>query len=180
MINTKQTRRAIIVLALLGALVFLSIFYKPRPVIAVDTSELNTSLSGNGVSEIIDYAALYFEQQRIEAMNATIAAQEAQAIAEEAMRPDGVVSLDGCVPAKLETAVVTETIGGDGGDPWSNRLMTTSSDYLRVRTEASKESALAGKLRKGDAAEIVEIGEEWTLIKSGNLEGYVYNEYCVM
>ena len=180
MINTKQTRRAIIVLALLGALVFLSIFYKPRPVIAVDTSELNTSLSGNGVSEIIDYAAQYFEQQRIEAMNATIAAQEAQAIAEEAMRPDGVVSLDGCVPAKLETAVVTETIGGDGGDPWSNRLMTTSSDYLRVRTEASKESALAGKLRKGDAAEIVEIGEEWTLIKSGNLEGYVYNEYCVM
>ncbi len=179
MINNKQIRRAIIVLALLVAVVSLAIIYKPSPVVIVETADLDSELCGNGIREITDFAAQYVEQKRIEAMEATIAAQKAQELAEED-KADGLVSLEGCIPARLESSVVTETVGGDGGDPWSNRLMTTSSDYLRVRTEANKESALAGKLRKGDAAEIVEVGDEWTLIKSGNLEGYVFNEYCVM
>lgn len=62
---------------------------------------------------------------------------------------------------------------------WQNRLMADVDDKMNVRAEASTESEIVGRLRKGDVAEIVEIGEEWTHIKSGNVDGYVKNEYCV-
>ena len=58
-------------------------------------------------------------------------------------------------------------------DEWQNRLMANVEESLNVRTEASEESALAGKLRKGDVAEVTERGEEWSKITSGNVSGYV-------
>lgn len=63
--------------------------------------------------------------------------------------------------------------------PWENKLMPNVEEYLNVRTEASEEAEPAGKLPKGAAAEIIETGEEWTKISSGNVEGYVKNEFCV-
>ena len=57
--------------------------------------------------------------------------------------------------------------------------MPQVEEYLNVRTEASEEAEPAGKLPKGASAEIVESGDEWTKIKSGNVEGYVKNEFCV-
>lgn len=62
---------------------------------------------------------------------------------------------------------------------WEGRLMPKVEEYLNVRVEASEEAEPAGKLPKGAAAEILENGEEWTKISSGNVEGYVKNEYCV-
>ena len=64
-------------------------------------------------------------------------------------------------------------------DEWQNRLMANVEESLNVRTEANEESALAGKLRKGDVAEVTERGEEWSKITSGNVSGYVKNEFCV-
>lgn len=63
--------------------------------------------------------------------------------------------------------------------PWEDKLMPNVEEYLNVRTEASEEAEPAGKLPKGAAAEIIETGEEWTKISSGNVEGYVKNEFCV-
>ena len=62
---------------------------------------------------------------------------------------------------------------------WQNRLMADVDNQMNVRAEASTDSEIVGRLRKGDVAEIVEIGEEWTHIKSGNVDGFVKNEYCV-
>ena len=62
---------------------------------------------------------------------------------------------------------------------WANALMAKVEDSLNVRVEPNAEADLAGHLVSGDRAEVLEIGEEWTKIKSGNLEGYVKNEYCV-
>lgn len=63
--------------------------------------------------------------------------------------------------------------------PWEDKLMPDVEEYLNVRTEASEDAEPAGKLPKGAAAEIIESGEEWTKISSGNVEGYVKNEFCV-
>ena len=63
--------------------------------------------------------------------------------------------------------------------PWDTKLMPQVEEYLNVRTEASEEAEPAGKLPKGASAEIVESGDEWTKIKSGSVEGYVKNEFCV-
>lgn len=62
---------------------------------------------------------------------------------------------------------------------WQNRLMADVDNQMNVRAEATTESEIVGRLRKGDVAEVVEVGEEWTHIKSGNVDGFVKNEYCV-
>lgn len=62
---------------------------------------------------------------------------------------------------------------------WQNHLMADVEDKMNVRAEANADSEIIGRLRKGDVAEIVEIGDEWTHIISGNVNGYVKNEYCV-
>lgn len=62
---------------------------------------------------------------------------------------------------------------------WEGRLMADVEDNLNIRAEASEKSEVIGKLYKGAAAEVVEAGEAWSKIKSGNVEGYVKNEFCV-
>lgn len=62
---------------------------------------------------------------------------------------------------------------------WQNRVMADVDDKMNVRAEAGTESDIVGRMRKGDVAEVIEIGDEWTHIKSGNVEGYIKNEYCI-
>ena len=60
---------------------------------------------------------------------------------------------------------------------WQNCLMADINSEMNVRAEASTEAEIVGKLHKGDRATVLEQGEEWTKISSGNVEGYVKNEY---
>lgn len=62
---------------------------------------------------------------------------------------------------------------------WQNYMMPDVKEYLNVRVEPSQEAGLAGKLKKGDRATVLEVGAEWTKIQSGNLVGYVSNQYCL-
>ena len=82
---------------------------------------------------------------------------------------------------KEETAVTNTlvAVGNEEVSPWASKLLPNVEDYLNIRTEPSDEAELAGKLHKGASAEILEKGEEWTKISSGNVEGYVKNEFCV-
>lgn len=61
---------------------------------------------------------------------------------------------------------------------WQSKLMPCVEDYLNVRQEASEDATVVGKLYKGNVAEIIEAGAEWTHIVSGNVDGYVKNEFC--
>lgn len=81
-----------------------------------------------------------------------------------------------------ETDVSTET--ADSGQTeeeelWQNRLMADVNDYLYVRASADADAEIVGKLYKGDVAEIQEEGSGWTHVASGNVDGYVNNDYCV-
>jgi spore germination cell wall hydrolase CwlJ-like protein len=62
---------------------------------------------------------------------------------------------------------------------WQNKLMAKVDNFLYVRAEADADSEIVGKMYKGDRATIEEEGSEWTKISSGNVTGYVSNEYCV-
>ncbi len=62
---------------------------------------------------------------------------------------------------------------------WQNYVMADVKEYLNVRVEPNIEAELAGRLMKTDRAKVLEIGPEWTKIESGNLVGYVSNEFCV-
>ncbi len=64
-------------------------------------------------------------------------------------------------------------------EEWQNYLMPNVEKSLNVRAEANGNSAIVGKLYKGARATVIERGDEWTKISSGNLEGYVLNSYCL-
>lgn len=62
---------------------------------------------------------------------------------------------------------------------WNNKLMADVDEFLYVRKSADADSEIVGKMYKGDRAVIKEEGSEWTKITSGNVKGYVKNDYCV-
>ena len=82
-----------------------------------------------------------------------------------------------------ETDVSTETADSEQTEEealWQNRLMADVNDYLYVRASADADAEIVGKLYKGDVAEIQEEGSGWTHVASGNVDGYVNNDYCVI
>lgn len=62
-------------------------------------------------------------------------------------------------------------------EEWSDLCMPNVKDYVTIRSEADAQSEAVGRLYKGCAAEVVEQGEFWTKIISGDCEGYISNEY---
>lgn len=64
-------------------------------------------------------------------------------------------------------------------EEWQDKLMADVKNFLYIRAEADQDSKALGKLYKGDRALIKEEGDEWTLIASGKVKGYVKNEFCL-
>lgn len=64
-------------------------------------------------------------------------------------------------------------------DEWDGKVLANVEDYVTVRLEPSAEAEALGRLHKGDGGEVVEELEGWTKIRSGNVEGYVSNEYLL-
>ena len=62
---------------------------------------------------------------------------------------------------------------------WQNRLMAEVNEYLYVRASGDADAEIVGKLYKGDVADVVESGDTWTHVVSGDVDGYVNNDYCV-
>lgn len=62
-------------------------------------------------------------------------------------------------------------------EEWGNLCMPNVKEYVTIRSEASTESEAVGRLYKGGAAEVIEKGESWTQIVSGDCEGYISNSY---
>lgn len=81
----------------------------------------------------------------------------AQAVAGEAASPES-------VPAHPE---------------WAGKLMAVVEDSLNVRETPGEEGTVIGKLYAGAVADIVEVGDTWTHILSGSVDGYVRNDLCV-
>lgn len=62
---------------------------------------------------------------------------------------------------------------------WENRVMANVEEDMNIRTSPDETSELAGKFYRGDVAEVVAVDGEWTQITSGNVTGYVKNDYLV-
>ena len=75
-------------------------------------------------------------------------------------------------PMTREDFEVYETLS-----EWGNLCMPDVKEYVTIRTEADKDSEAVGRLYKGGAAEVLEYGEEWTKVVSGDCEGYIATEY---
>ena len=62
---------------------------------------------------------------------------------------------------------------------WQNSVVANIEGSLRVRSEASTDAEIVGKLYPYAVATIVERGDAWTKIESGSVSGYVANEFLL-
>ena len=61
---------------------------------------------------------------------------------------------------------------------WSDRAAATNvKEYASIREEKSTDAERVGVLPKGAYVEVLEYGEEWTLVKSDKIEGYMLTKY---
>ncbi len=61
---------------------------------------------------------------------------------------------------------------------WEGRAIASNvENYVYIRSEAKEDSKAVGMLPKGAAGDVIDKGEEWTHIASGEVEGYVSNDY---
>ncbi|MDE6761383.1 MAG: C40 family peptidase [Lachnospiraceae bacterium] len=85
-------------------------------------------------------------------------------------------------PTEEETApVVKETpvIETKEAKVESNQVVANIDSYLNIRSEASEDAAVVGKFYNGNVGTIVEKGDQWSLVSSGNAYGYVNNDYLL-
>ncbi len=61
--------------------------------------------------------------------------------------------------------------------PKKEMFLVKLSDYVNVRAEASTAGEIVGKVYAKGGGEVIEKAGEWTKIKSGPVEGYVFTEY---
>lgn len=64
-------------------------------------------------------------------------------------------------------------------DEWQDKVLANVDDYVTVRSEPDAESKALGRMFKGDGGNVVERLDGWTLVQSGNVEGYVNNDYLL-
>ncbi len=62
---------------------------------------------------------------------------------------------------------------------WEDKVLAKVDDYVTVRSEPDAESVALGRMFKGDGGDVVERLDGWTRVRSGNVEGYVSNDYLV-
>lgn len=61
----------------------------------------------------------------------------------------------------------------------NNQVVANIDSYLNIREEASEDADVVGKFYTGNVGTIVEKGDEWSLVSSGNAYGYVNNDYLL-
>ena len=95
-----------------------------------------------------------------------------------------VVTLAGTVLAATPVAAAEDTnkdAAKQSETKYENKAVADvkSNTTLNIRKSASTDSEIIGKMKKGNIAAVVEKGSEWTKVKSGNVTGYVKNDYLV-
>ncbi len=61
----------------------------------------------------------------------------------------------------------------------TNQVVANIESYLNIREEASEDAEVVGKFYTGNVGTIIEKGDEWSLVASGNAYGYVNNDYLL-
>ncbi len=73
----------------------------------------------------------------------------------------------------VEVPVVAESYSSE----WDTKVMANVTEEVNIRETPSEESNVVGHLRAGNVGDIVEQVEGWTKITSGNVTGYVSNQF---
>ena len=61
---------------------------------------------------------------------------------------------------------------------YEDAFLVNVSEYVNVRKEMNSESEIVGKIFAGQGGKLIWQGETWSYVRSGNVEGYIMNEYA--
>lgn len=168
-------KRAIESVAIAGLLVLMGTIATATDMVAAETTtvavEAKTDLATKGTAGVV----VQLDQVEADALT-NISAVTANVEYTQAML---VASAEDEQAAAFEETIVAEETLSEEELAWQNRLMADVQEFLYVRAAGNENAEIVGKLYKGDVAEIVEYGDSWTHIVSGNVDGYVLNSYCV-
>lgn len=83
-------------------------------------------------------------------------------------------------PETTAAEVETETPEPVVEEPYKyeNTFIVNVNEYLNVRSTPSTDGEVLGKIYAGGGGEVIEKGEQWSKIVSGNVEGYINNDYA--
>lgn len=156
-----------------GGLIYATVERTQNDMVAESVDEETADFAGGatGLEELA--AATLQETQQV--------ATESEAAVEEAAPEETAAEDTQVADAEVSDAEESETIQTEEtADPeWANRVMADVDEDMNIRTSPDAGSELAGKLYKGDVAEVVSVDSEWTQITSGDVTGYVKNDYLV-
>jgi uncharacterized protein YgiM (DUF1202 family) len=158
--NRKLIESAAVVL-FTAALSITAVFTNDTTEAQNTTDKTAILVYGDGVSAGVAQVLADYERETLESLENTVSVQREDSQLVTAAEDE----TEEALPAELAE--------------WQNYLMADVNEALNVRAEADEEAELVGKLRKGDLATVLERGSEWTKITSGNVTGYVKNDYCV-
>lgn len=71
-----------------------------------------------------------------------------------------------------------ETTEAEEPYAYADFFMVNVSDYLNVRAEPSEDAEVVGKIYAGGGGQVLAKGGEWSGIQSGNVTGYIKNDYA--
>lgn len=86
------------------------------------------------------------------------------------------------VPVKAEDmkpVVTNDTVTILESSAWEDKAAANVKTCANIREAADVESGKVGILPRGSVAEILEIADGWTRVKSGSVEGYIKDELLV-
>lgn len=144
--------------------------------IAAKNTVADTKLVNNGIAGVAS-AMNEYELESADYLDRYISVEKTNAALVAATADGTVISENDTNDTKEET-VAQEPVSEEEQE-WQDKLMANVDDFLYVREKADSDSKIVGKMYKGDRAVVKEAGDTWTKIQSGNVTGYVKNEYCV-
>ena len=74
----------------------------------------------------------------------------------------------------------TEAVATNGPADYTGIAIAQVNDYVNVRSTASEDGEVVGKLYNNSAAQVLATEGEWYQITSGNCTGYVKSEFVVV
>ncbi len=61
---------------------------------------------------------------------------------------------------------------------YDGQFLANVEEYLNVRSEGNEDAEIVGKIYAGSGGIVLEKGAEWSKIQSGNVTGYICNQYA--
>ena len=104
---------------------------------------------------------------------------EASIAAKASVSPEAPVEGTAVSAEVTAAASSVEAPAETSNDEWAARVCANVEGEMNVRSAPSTDSEVVGYLRRGDVGEVVERTNGWTKIISGNVTGYVRDDYLL-